>query len=49
MIYTISDFADLAAAQALLGKWLVDEGLRALVKKADVLIEPPTTMLLQSA
>jgi hypothetical protein len=47
MIYTITDFADLAAIQAMLDKWLIDEGIRALVKKADLLIEPPTIMLLQ--
>ena len=48
MIYSISDFEDLAAAQEVLDKWLIDEGLRALVKKVDLLIEPPTIVLLQS-
>jgi len=48
MIYSISDFEDLAAAQEVLDKWLTDEGLRALVKKVDLLIEPPTIVLLQS-
>jgi hypothetical protein len=48
MIYTISDFADLAAAQTVLDEWLVDEALRALVQKVDLLVDPPTIVLLQS-
>jgi polysaccharide pyruvyl transferase WcaK-like protein len=48
VIYSITDVNDLLTVQVLHEKWMLDEGLRTLVRKADVFIEPPTTVLLRA-
>ena len=47
-IYIIAEYKDLTVIQAVQERVMTDEALRALIKKADTVIEPPTTALLQA-
>jgi quinol monooxygenase YgiN len=47
-IYVIAEYKDLAAVQAAQERFMTDEALRALIQKADTVVEPPTAALLQA-